>query len=66
MNETPLPVDAAKTVAVFYGTFTNHTRLIAERVAADLDACGFAVEIHNVRSLESCNLGNYAGAVLAA
>jgi menaquinone-dependent protoporphyrinogen oxidase len=66
MSETPRPLDPAKPVVVLYGTYTNHTRLIAERVAADLDECGFPVEIHNVRGLQSFNLDSYAAAVLAA
>jgi menaquinone-dependent protoporphyrinogen oxidase len=66
MRETPLLLDQPKPVAVLYGTFNNHTRLIAERVAADLGACGFAVEIHNIRGLQSFNLGTCSAAVLAA
>jgi len=64
--EKPSPSDPAKPVAVLYGTFDNHTRLIAERVAADLSALGFPVEIHNVRGLKPFAPGNYAAAVLAA
>ena len=66
MYETSFAPTSAKPVAVLYGTFNSHTRLIAERVAADLAACGFPVEIQNVRGLRSFNPESYAAAVLAA
>ena len=66
MIETPGTPFPSKPVAVLYGSFTGHTRLIAERVTADLGALGIRTEIHNVRGLETFAPENYAAAVLAA
>jgi menaquinone-dependent protoporphyrinogen oxidase len=66
MRETPVAPARSKPVAVLYGTFTGHTRVIAERVAADLGALGLRPEIHSVHGLEAFAPENYAAAVLAA
>lgn len=66
MIETPVAPFPSKPVAVLYGSFTGHTRLIAERVAAGLGEFGFRTEIHSVHGLETFAPENYAAAVLAA
>src|SRR5579872_2393036 len=53
-------------VAVFYATFHQHTRIIAERIAADLEACGFKADIRDVRAVTSFDPQAYTAAVLAA
>ena len=55
-----------KKVLVLYATFHHHTRVIAERIASDLKALGFQVEISDVRSRTAFEPGAYTAAVLAA
>lgn len=53
-------------VAVLYATFHEHTRSIAERIAADLESRGFRAEIHDVRAMTAFDPLAYTAAVLAA
>lgn len=56
-----------KPVAVLYATREGHTRRIADRVAGDLRARGFDVEIKNLRNdAATVRLSDYAAVVLAA
>jgi menaquinone-dependent protoporphyrinogen oxidase len=66
MPDTPAVVKQLKPVAVLYGASTSHTRVIAERVADDLRACGFPVQVHSVWGLEQFSLARCSGAVIAA
>ena len=66
MLDAPRLGERKKPVAVLYGASTDHTPVIAERVAAGLRASGFPVEIHNVQNLAAFDLGRCVGAVLAA
>jgi menaquinone-dependent protoporphyrinogen oxidase len=56
----------AKRVGVFFATREGHTQRVAERVAADLRAFGFDVDVLAVRRSLPFALGNYSAAVLAA
>lgn len=61
-----LQAENSNKVAVLYATFHEHTRSIAERIAADLEAGGFQAEIHDVRAMTTFNPLSYTAAVLAA
>jgi len=66
MPETAERVKEQEAVAVFYATFHDHTRLIAERIAASLGACGFAAKVHEVREVQAFAPSGYTAAILAA
>ena len=66
MPDRPIPVTPKKPVAVFYGASTSHTRVIAERVAEDLRACGLPVRMHSVWGVEPVDLGRCVAAVIVA
>jgi menaquinone-dependent protoporphyrinogen oxidase len=54
-------------IAVFYATREGQTRKVAERIAADLRACGCEVDLQNVRTLRSpLDWSRYGTACLAA
>jgi menaquinone-dependent protoporphyrinogen oxidase len=56
----------AKRVGVFFATREGHTRVVAERIAADLRKHGFDVDLHDVRHRFAFALSHYSAAVLAA
>lgn len=66
MSLTPGSSGVGKPVAVLYGTFHQHTRLVAERIAAKLQTLDFAVVVHNVRDVPDFDLSACAAVVLAA
>lgn len=66
MPDTPRPAKQRKPVAVLYGASNNHTRVIDERVADHLRACGFPVQMHSVWGLEQFHLTHCCAAVLVA
>ena len=56
----------AKRVGVFFATREGHTERIVERIATDLRALGFDVDLLDVRQAVPFSLKNYSAAVLAA
>lgn len=55
-----------KPVAVLYGSSSSHTRAIAERVKANLQANGVPPESHTLENLKDLDLSRCAGAALLA
>jgi menaquinone-dependent protoporphyrinogen oxidase len=54
-----------KPIVILYATREGHTQKIAERVAGDLDAAGFAGHAVNLAEQPDIDLAAYSGAVLA-
>lgn len=60
------PVEPRKRIGVFFATREGQTQRIAERVASDLLALGFDVDVVDVRERIRFPLSKYSAAVLAA
>jgi menaquinone-dependent protoporphyrinogen oxidase len=66
MLDLPRSAEQKKHVAVLYGSSASQTRVISERIASRLRACGYPAESINLQKLEGFDLSGCIAAVLLA